>query len=280
MPERIVLDPAAVAVGRTELDISDWVGAAAGVDWGDAEITAYMAEGQRGSTPVDYRVPNRTITIPLVVKARGSVTFAQARERLQAKVALIQAEGGWLKRTTAAGGVVYCDLVNATLKLGGGWMQAHRDADPEGNLVLEAIPDFYGDEAAATETTVAAANSYTLPLPGIDGNYPARCRIVMTNNDSDEDTLTLPVGRPQPRTGRHRNRGAGAVGQRDGPRRRVGDRPRHPRRGGDLDHHRPVDAGGRRPGAADPLRHLPGVGAGRRPQQRHRRPAACGTWAT
>jgi len=51
--ERIYLDPSEVATGRTELDITPWI-KADGVDYGDGEIAAYMADMGYGSSPVDF----------------------------------------------------------------------------------------------------------------------------------------------------------------------------------------------------------------------------------
>jgi predicted transcriptional regulator len=64
MAETIVLDPAAVATSRTSVDITAFV-SSEGIDWGDAAIEAYMADAERGSTVVDFRIPNRIVTIPL-----------------------------------------------------------------------------------------------------------------------------------------------------------------------------------------------------------------------
>jgi hypothetical protein len=64
--DQIVLDPSELSTGRAELDISNFI-KADGVDWGDAAIEAYMAEASVGQIPVDFRVPNRTVQIPLVL---------------------------------------------------------------------------------------------------------------------------------------------------------------------------------------------------------------------
>lgn len=144
MAELVVLDPSEVATGRTELDITEFIGET-GPDWGDAAIEQYLADAHRGQLPVDFRVPNRTITIPLTVRSSIDYTFEQLRTAVQAKAALFQREGGWIKRQTAVG-PVYADIVGATLKLGGGTLQAFGFVDADAVLTLEAIPDFYGDE--------------------------------------------------------------------------------------------------------------------------------------
>lgn len=193
MAETIILDDAAVASARTALDITPFI-AAEGPDWGDAQIEAYMAEGSRGQFPVAYRIPNRTVTIPLRILTRGATTFDTFRTNLQAKVGLFQREGGWLSRQTSVG-TLYMDVVNATLKYGGSWFQANRGMDPDATLTLECIPDFYGAEITlddivqttqpeiATTLKLAAANAV------IKGDYPGRCRIVV-----DEDQGQAQMG--------------------------------------------------------------------------------------
>ncbi len=175
--EAITLDPPAVATGRTELDLlSQAITATAdGIDWGDAAIEQALADGVSGSEALGFRIPNRTITIPLRVQAAAGVTFAQARNRLQQKVALLQREGGYLKRQPKDT-PLYADIVNATLKLSGNWLQAHQDIDHEATLTLECLPDFYG-----AEIDLGTGVSWGT----IKGNYPARCRIELTNGGSN-----------------------------------------------------------------------------------------------
>lgn len=187
MGETIVLDPAEVATNRAELDITPWM-TDKGVDWGDAAISAYLADQSYGSSPVDYRLPNRTVKIPLVFRTKTEADFQTIRSRIQRKVALLQREGGWVARRgtwtpTQDPQNLYCDVVNATLHLGGDWMQAFRDIDIDASLELECLPDFYGDE----ETLDAMTGSPVLgklKQNGVDahipGDYPARCRLVIT----------------------------------------------------------------------------------------------------
>lgn len=184
MAETIVLDPTEVAVSRTQVDITPWV-KGDGIDWGDAEIAAYMADQARGASPVDFRVPNRTVTIPLVLKGVGGTSFATARTTVQAKAALFQREGGWLKRLTSSGSMVFADVVSATLKLGGGWTQAHRSADLDAQLTLDVLPDFYGAEVTLPDHATTTATELVFTETGILGDYPGRCRIVVDEDDGD-----------------------------------------------------------------------------------------------
>jgi hypothetical protein len=171
---------------RTEVDITPWIKAEPGVDWGDAEIEAYRAQGQVGESVIDYRLPNRNIVAPLVIKDTGGTAFATIRSYIQAKAATWQREGGAIARITPQGGTLYADIVSDGLTLSGGWMQAHRDADPDAELRLEAIPDFYEAEEliASAEETSAAELITVIPDPG--GDMPARVRIVVEEKQGQD----------------------------------------------------------------------------------------------
>jgi hypothetical protein len=186
--ESVQLDPAEVALsGRVAVDITPVIQADTGVDWGDAAISQYQAEAERGQMPVDFRVPNRTVTIPLVITQRGTVTFETWRSWLQHKASLFQTDGGHLRRITNGGGTVFADVVNASLKLGGGWGQAHKGYDVEGQLVLECIPDFYGAEVEAGSDTVQTTLNHAIKtVTGVQGNYPARVRVAIDNDQATD----------------------------------------------------------------------------------------------
>lgn len=190
MAETIVLDPSAAGEPgngiRTQLDITSYVDEA-GPDWGDAQIEAYMAEGSRGQIPVDYRVPNRTITIPLNLRVVGATSFETIRANLQAKAGLFQTEGGWLKRTTSIG-TVFADVVNASLKLGGSFLQAFRSVDIDAVLTLECRPDFYAAEIDLGDNVETTAKAIVFTETGIKGDYPGRVRIVI-DDDSGQNQL-------------------------------------------------------------------------------------------
>lgn len=190
--EEIIFDPAEVAEDRTELNANaaglriKWEG----IDWGEAAISAYMADQERGSIPVDFRVPNRTVTIPMIALEEEADSYVAARTSLQKKIALFQREGGWLKREMEDGSVLYLDIVNATLKMGGSTLSAIRQLDVDIEVTLECIPDFYGDEVALdliTETTaaeVARVLQFSAVNAVIKGDYPGRCRIVVTDTQA------------------------------------------------------------------------------------------------
>lgn len=185
MTETIVLDPSAVATGRTQLDITGWV-SAEGVDWGDAAIQAYMADQAVGSSTVDYRLPNRIIKIPLVLRTVGATSFSTIRTNLQQKVGLFHREGGWLMRQVGAT-PLYADVMNATLHLGGSWLQAYRDADVQAWLQIEALPDWYGDEITLSDHVETTKPDLIFTEATVNGNYPGRVRIVVDNDQAGVD---------------------------------------------------------------------------------------------
>ena len=181
----IILDPSEVSTGRTELDINSGSIriADAGPDWGDAAIAAALADRKYGSVPVSYRIPNRVVTIPLIVRA-DDLTFNQAQTKLQQKVARFQDEGGWLKRVSSDGTTkLYADVVNASLTF-----PDPRFQDVEGGVILtlECLPDFYGTQATGKTTTASSGDHDSLIFTETDipGDYPARSRYTFTDTGS------------------------------------------------------------------------------------------------
>jgi hypothetical protein len=180
MAETLVLDPPEVSYNRAALDITAFV-AEQGPDYGEAAIEQFMADGYRGQVPVDFKVPNRVITIPLVLHDTTGRSFVQIREFIQAKAGLMQREGGWLKRTVT-GGVVYADVVGATLHFGGSTAQAISDVDADAILTLECIPDFYGDELALADHVETTNPELVFSETGIKGDFPGRTRLVVDDD--------------------------------------------------------------------------------------------------
>lgn len=161
--------------GRIQIDATPWIGQT--IDWGDAAIEAYMAEAARGQIPVDYRVPNRVITVPLLLQATDTLSFESVRATFQQKVGLLQREGGWIRRSSVLG-PVFADVVSASLKLGGaGWQEELRGIDLEAQLTLETLPDWFGTEIDLGATTETALPEIRRVLTDIKGNYPARVRL-------------------------------------------------------------------------------------------------------
>ena len=170
--ERVILNPSAVA-GADRVEINLHSGAIRvdkpGPDWGQAEINLFMAKLAMGSISIDSEWPNRVITIPLLLGMNGD--FDAARIALQAEAARICEEGGTLMREVIggsygeAGGHLFADLVKATVKFSGGTEQAMQGLDPEAQLILEALPDFYGDRNQGGQRLRPARLRMALPLP-------------------------------------------------------------------------------------------------------------------
>lgn len=181
-----ILDPAETAFpGRTELELytGPLTVRADGIDWGDTEVEQYMAQAEYGDSSVDFRIPNRTITLPLVMQTTtgvGATTMIQAMANLQSKVARLATEGGSFKRTRKTM-KFFGDIVNATATFPDTWTGENRNFESEGQLVLECLPDFYGEELTKTiNGGSAGANGFLNDvMTGIKGSYPARCRILV-----------------------------------------------------------------------------------------------------
>jgi hypothetical protein len=186
----LALDPPNVIAGRTELSLNSGPISLEreGLDWGQAAVQQYMAEQRYGQTPVSYRVPNRVITIKLGLGMENALTEVQreeARRQLQEKVALIQRQGGVLKRQRKGSSeILYADIVDAKLTLPDAFGEVLQGTEPGVLLELECLPDFYGEEVVLAETEENgqwihfAGNNAGEALP-IKGDYPARARIIL-----------------------------------------------------------------------------------------------------
>jgi hypothetical protein len=198
----VSLDPEEVSEDRVELALNDpddsglsigsTQGDSGGLNWGTAELTQFMSQqGQWGNAPADYVVPNRTITIPIGIGMSISPDAPDpetALRNLSMKVALIQREGGQLKRQRLNfdgtwGPKLYADIVDAQLEVPDDWMET-AGVEPGITLTLEATPDFYGDELELDQIFCTGFCTGVLTSGGVpavvEGDYPARCRIVVT----------------------------------------------------------------------------------------------------
>lgn len=193
--EQVILDDASIAVGRTALNLNSGSikVAEGGIDWGDAAIEPYLADMSRGSAPVDFRVPNRQVSIPLILGANGQSGYSTARRNVQAKAALHQREGGWLKRVMKNGEVCYLDVVNATLRLSGDSSASQLDIDGNALLTLDTLPDFYGDEITLSDHTETTSPELIFTEATVKGDYPGRLRLVV-DDDQGVDQRGLIAG--------------------------------------------------------------------------------------
>lgn len=195
---KVTLDPGAAYEGtgieRAELSLNSGpiLIEQAGADFGEAAIEAYMAQEKYGNAPVSYRVPNRTVTIPLGIGMKGTVAEAQeARRHLEQKVGLLQREGGVLLRERE-GNATFLDVVTAKLlipdKFG-----ASIGVEPNVLLTLECLPDFYGAQetldtikGTGTVVSVLKASEATAVLAG---DLDARAECLISTPTNGQNTL-------------------------------------------------------------------------------------------
>lgn len=190
--EKIVLDPTELTLGaRTEVAIHEWIDQE-GADWGEATIEPFLADKDRGSVPVDFRVPNREITIPLrFTRTIGGTTTVAARAAIQAKAALFQKEGGWIKRLTNSGGTVYADIVDASFAAASvAGYESTKDIDLDAHLTLTCLPDFYEQEQTLGDHVETSNPELVFTETNVSGDYPARVRMVV-DDDQGQDQRGL-----------------------------------------------------------------------------------------
>jgi len=202
----LTLDPpeAYTVTGRTELNLNGGPIRVdqAGIDWGDAAIQAFMAQqGRYGAAPVDYVIPNRTISIPLAVftDELSGTTYDQAKRMLSAKIGMIQREGGVLKRSTDTGAYspVYADIVDATINFPDVWGDSG-EIEVNVHVTLTALPDFYGSEIVLDSMTsqsstddikgVLLKNGAVAPILG---DWPGRCRITISDTSGNDQRSAM-----------------------------------------------------------------------------------------
>jgi hypothetical protein len=209
----VTLDPPAVASNRAAFSLNDpqnsgisigsTSGDSGGIDWGQAQITEYLAQqGEYGSTVADYVIPNRTVTIPIgigMTEGGNAPDPELALRNLSMKVGLLQREGGWLMRQRllsngSLGPPTYADIVDATLTPADDWMET-AGVEPGFTLTLTCIPDFYGDEVTFDTLYCTGFCSKVLTSGGlpavIAGDYPARSRLQVTDASGNNQSGLL-----------------------------------------------------------------------------------------
>lgn len=180
-----VLDPTEEMPNREQLALNARSGIAIdqqGINWGDAAIQAFMADARVGSGKVDFRFPNRAVTIPLGLGMDESGNFDRARNALQQKVALLQESGGVIKRGDDLN-PLYADIISASLSVPDVWGDS-AELEPGVTLSLECSPDFYGPELAL-DPLVSSKGSLAKVLTAggaqapISGAFPGRVSLTV-----------------------------------------------------------------------------------------------------
>lgn len=184
--ETIALDPvefipARVQVGLDELGIN-----VVDAEWGDSEHELFLVRQELGEVPADRHPPNRQVIIKLQARKEFAVSLAEAAQRLQMKVGILQKKGGWVRRdfdpsgqfATSVGAIVY------GAALGGiqGWMFTHRQAANEITLTLTIGPYFYGTKELETETfQEKVQRALIYKVAKYKGTAPGIKRVSITN---------------------------------------------------------------------------------------------------
>jgi hypothetical protein len=190
--QSVILDPSEVSVaGRTEITLDGSEGVSVfyqGVDFGTQEVKQFMSEGLFGSRPIDSEWPLRTIKLPLVIRATADKTFDDARVMLGQWVALVNLEGGWLKRVLPSGRYRFADIVEAKLHLSASWQAENRDFDNEATLELQALPDLYGPVVDEEANEFTGDGAFTMQ---VEGDMPARVEEMRVEDLSGNDQKGL-----------------------------------------------------------------------------------------
>jgi len=181
--ESVILDPAEVDPTREEVDLSAVLDVS-GIEWGEAGLVAQTVETKWGEQQIDYRVPGRTVTIPLVPKDvdAEAVVYETIYSQLLNKVAVWQSEGGSIKRVLSDGRTLFLDCYGGQFMPGDQWMAAHRRVEPGVKFTITAQPDFYGAER---DVAFSQDANGTVSVTGdVGGDYPARTRVLLSDTSN------------------------------------------------------------------------------------------------
>lgn len=183
----LILDPVEVAdAGRTELDLMSGSIRVKpeGIDWGDTALELQKGKTRYGESVLDWSMPNRIVRAPIILQTdAGGETLIEAIQSLQAKVARITTEGGTLKRVRDAEDL-FADVVSASVVIPDTWTGQHSGFEHEGEIVLECLPDFYGEEILVPLNNGTEGYSET-SIDEIKGNYPGRASIIVYSPSAD-----------------------------------------------------------------------------------------------
>lgn len=188
--ERLVMDPPEFAEGRAELSLSALgieVGQA-GADFGESQVELQLARQLIGESATNRHLTNVNMTIPLRVQKESGINLAEAAYKLQQKVALWQAEGGWLRRDfdvegKFAGSVGYY-IIAASLSGLQGWMMAHRQTAPEVSLKLQRAPLAYSTVETETSSSEIEARELITTQENLASTSPGLIRRRITNKNA------------------------------------------------------------------------------------------------
>jgi hypothetical protein len=186
--ERLVCDPPELIEGRAELSLSS-LGLEVreqGVDWGESQLEVQMARQAIGESVTNRHLNDVEVVIPLRVQAESGINLAEAAYKLQQKVGLWQAEGGWLRRDFDVGGKfagsVGYRVKKADLSGLGGWLMAHRQSAPDVTLKLLRHPLCYATtEIEGAEVKGSEVRDLQWEISNVKGSAPGLMRLRVKN---------------------------------------------------------------------------------------------------
>jgi hypothetical protein len=187
--ETITLDAIEFIGERSSLNLDELGIRVMSAEWGDAQQEVFYIRQELGEIPAERHPPNRTVTIKLKAMEEGEIALAQAAQRLQQKVGLLQQEGGWVKRSFSADNnaavSVGFEVYNAVLAGIQGWMMAHRKTANEITLTLTCSPYCYGTkELEGSVVTSSNGHDVEWEIGSVKGSAPGLLRLKIKNTGS------------------------------------------------------------------------------------------------
>jgi len=191
--ETAALDPSEFIDNRVELAL-DQVGFAIdveGVDWGEADIAVQLSRQDIGASVTDRHLEPVEMTIPLMVKEEGKVSLAEAANKLEQKIGLLQKEGGWIRRDFDDGagfaGSVGYQVLKASLSGLQGWLFADQQlADGVKIKILRSPLCYSTQEVEGMLVKGASIRSLQFTLAKVLGTAPGLIRIRVKNEGTKD----------------------------------------------------------------------------------------------
>lgn len=184
--ETAVLDAVEFIGERSQLPLDELGLEIADSEWGDAQQEVFYIRQELGEIPAERHPPNRTVVLKLHARKEGSVSLAEAAQKLQMKIGMLQKEGGWIKRIFSSNSRAAVDVgfevYSAVLSGLQGWYMAHRAFANEVTLTLTCSPYCYGT-AELEGVTVTSTNNRDKEweIAAVKGTAPGLLRLKVKN---------------------------------------------------------------------------------------------------
>jgi hypothetical protein len=192
--ETAVLDAVEFIGERSQLPLDELGIKIVDSEWGDAQQEVFYIRQELGEIPAERHPPNRTVTLKLQAKKEGTVSLAEAAQKLQQKVGILQKESGWIKRifsnNAGASVDVGFEVYSAVLSGIQGWFMAHRAVANTIELVLTCSPYCYGTKELEGVTVVSAnSRDREWEIASVKGTAPGLLRLRLKNTGTDWNAL-------------------------------------------------------------------------------------------